>query len=322
MKAILNEIKKLKVLVIGDVMLDHYIWGDANRISPEAPVPVVSVNRDTYAPGGAANVALNLAGLGAETYVAGWVGEDEPGDRLQALFKENKIELIPSFVSKDKTTILKTRVLVQNQQLCRLDRELQPKDYAVSEHSMIEDLIKKTEEVDVVILSDYSKGIIDQRVILNVQEAAQKANTFVAIDPKPRRPLRYKNINLLTPNRNEALQLAGIDIGPHDRFPSSRVCLNIWEKYRPEYLVVTLGSEGMLISEAGEITRQIPTSAQEVFDVSGAGDTVISALSLAMAAKVNIADSAAFANFAAGIVVGKIGTVPITADEIEDAYEG
>jgi D-glycero-beta-D-manno-heptose-7-phosphate kinase len=311
---LLKKITGLRILVVGDLMLDHYVWGDATRISPEAPVPVVDIGRDSWTAGGAANVALNIASLGARCAIAGFIGKDEAGARLNAILHERKIATIAT--PGDAPTILKTRVLVQHQQLCRLDREAPPAAYEFPASKAKLLLAKQIAACDAVILSDYAKGIVSNELIARVTELARAAGKFIALDPKPKRKLDFKNLDLITPNKREALQLAGIELLPHTPFPAAEVCAKLHQLYGTKHLVITLGEEGMLLSSNGKILKTIPTAAREVFDVSGAGDTSLAALVLALAAGAPLETAAQFANAAAGVVVGKIGTATVTPKEL------
>lgn len=314
MKSLLKKISKLHVLVIGDVMLDHYVWGDAQRISPEAPVPVVDIDRDTYSAGGAANVALNLASLGAKATLAGFFGKDDAGKRLEGILKTKGITTVATPGSG--STIVKTRVLVRRQQLCRLDRESPGHDYAIDPKIIEATFEKLVRKADAVIFSDYAKGLLTDELVAKVTALAREHGKLVAIDPKPRRKLRFHQPDLITPNRKEALQLAGIEPEPHQPFPAAEVCARIYEQYQPKHLVITLSEDGMLLSHNGKAGRVIPTMAREVFDVSGAGDTSIAALTLGLAAGAVLEEAAQFANAAAGVVVGKLGTATVTPAEI------
>ena len=311
MQELLDSVAGRRILVVGDLMLDQYTWGDASRISPEAPVPVVDVSRETQVAGGAANVALNLRSLGAEAEVCGWVGRDAAGDTLAGLLAARGIGLEPDFQSESRTTIVKTRVMVGNQQLCRLDREDVPAGYAFGPEE-VGRVVERAVGVDAVIFSDYGKGSLSAELVA----ALSDFGSVLAMDPKPRRHIAHSGLDLLTPNRSEALQMAGIELARGEAFPAEEVCRRIYQSYAPRNLVVTLGGEGMLVSKAGEVSLRIPTMAREVFDVSGAGDTVIAALTLALAAGAEIERAAGFANLAAGIVVGKVGTATVSPDEL------
>jgi D-glycero-beta-D-manno-heptose-7-phosphate kinase len=313
---LLRKIAGLRILVVGDVMLDHYIWGDATRISPEAPVPVVDIARDSWTAGGAANVALNIASLGAGCAVAGYIGKDEAGDRLKKILHAKNIATIGT--PGTAPTILKTRVLVQHQQLCRLDREAAPPAYHFPTTRAAKLLAKELAACDAVILSDYAKGILTNELVAEVTALARAAGKFVALDPKPKRHLAFHGLDLITPNKREALQLAGIEPAPHTPFPAAEVCARLHERYGTRHLVVTLGEDGMLLSSDGKVLKTIPTAAREVYDVSGAGDTSLAALVLALAAKAPLDTAAHFANAAAGVVVGKLGTATVTPKELVD----
>jgi D-beta-D-heptose 7-phosphate kinase/D-beta-D-heptose 1-phosphate adenosyltransferase len=313
-RALLRKISRLRVLVVGDVMLDHYIWGDATRISPEAPVPVVDIARDTWTAGGAANVALNLAALGARCTVAGFFGPDEAGAQLAGILTERRIATIRT--PGTGRTIVKTRVLVQHQQLCRLDRESPPPAYALDAARGAALLERAIRASDAVILSDYAKGILSAELVARVAEFARAAGKFIALDPKPKRQLPFHGLDLITPNKREALQLAGLEASPHLPFPAAEVCARLERLHGTRNLVITLGEDGMLLSTGGRVLETIPTSAREVFDVSGAGDTALAALALALASGSTLVAAAHFANAASGVVVGKIGTATVTPKEL------
>ena len=314
LKSLLRRITRLRILVVGDMMLDHYIWGDATRISPEAPVPVIDIARDTWTAGGAANVALNLASLGAHCTVAGYIGDDEAGHRLTTILKAKDIQTIPT--PGQAPTIVKTRVLVRHQQLCRLDREASPGSYEIPAGRVDALLAGAIADCDAVILSDYAKGMLNDAVVARVSLLARKAGKFIALDPKPKRNLAFHGLDLITPNKRESLQLAGMDLPPHAKFPAAEVCARLHERYATRHLVVTLGEEGMLLSAGGRVRKVIPTAAREVFDVSGAGDTALAGLVVALCAGAPLDTAAHFANAAAGVVVGKLGTATVSPDEL------
>jgi len=321
MKDLLAKIAQTHVLVIGDVMLDHYIWGDATRISPEAPVPVVEIARDSYAAGGAANVALNITALGGRAEVCGCIGDDEGGRMLRLILEERGVCFDTGCFPPVGSTIVKTRVIVQRQQLCRLDREGRPEEYAFDFDRGFENLRRKVEAADAVIFSDYAKGFLSERFVQEVISLGNKLGKPVAIDPKPKRELRFTEPHLMTPNRKEALELAGMLADPRIPFQAEEVCRVIWERFRPHNLVITLGEDGMLLSREGKVMRQIPTATREVYDVSGAGDTVVATLTAALAAGADLESAAHLANAAAGVVVGKVGTATATAEEVLAALE-
>ncbi|HXN36256.1 MAG TPA: bifunctional ADP-heptose synthase [Opitutaceae bacterium] len=315
-KALLKRMAELRILVIGDVMLDHYIWGDATRISPEAPVPVIDIARDTWTAGGAANVAVNIAGLGAHCTVFGYIGDDAHGTRLREILGERRVEAIPS--PGTATTIVKTRVLVQHQQLCRLDRESAPGSYAVDPARAASLLAKAVKACDAVVMSDYAKGLLTDGLVERVTKLARAAGKFIALDPKPRNRLAFRGLDLITPNKREALQLCGIDPVPGAPFPAAAVCAKLHELYATKSLVITLGEDGMLLGSGGRVVKKIPTAAREIYDVSGAGDTALAALVLALASGSGLEEAAHFANAAAGVVVAKLGTATVSPAELLD----
>ncbi len=317
-RALLRRISRRRILVVGDVMLDHYIWGDATRISPEAPVPVVNVFSASDTVGGAANVAHNIAALGASVEVVGAIGSDYNGDKLRSHLKAKGIEFDPRFVLKDARTITKTRVVVRNQQLCRLDHEDAPATYRklLADPKRLQLLERKIAGADGVIFSDYAKGVLTTESIAHIAAAARRLKKFTALDPKPASGNQFRDLDLITPNRKEAIELAGLQLSGDDQNDHAKVCRRIWEEHRSANLVVTLGSDGMLISRGGRLEKTIPTAARQVYDVSGAGDTVIAAMTLALTSGASLEEAAHFANAAAGVVVGKLGTATVTPDEL------
>jgi D-glycero-beta-D-manno-heptose-7-phosphate kinase len=207
-------------------------------------------------------------------------------------------------------------VLVQHQQLCRLDREAAPTAYGITGAQADSLLAKEILRCDAVILSDYAKGVLTDDLVARVSKLARAAGKFIALDPKPKRKIAFHGLDLITPNKRESLQLAGMDPVPHAPFPASAVCARLHDLYATKYLVITLGEEGMLLSADGRIIKKIPTAAREVYDVSGAGDTSLAGLVLALAAGAELEDAAHFANAAAGVVVGKLGTATVTPKEL------
>jgi D-beta-D-heptose 7-phosphate kinase/D-beta-D-heptose 1-phosphate adenosyltransferase len=312
MNELLERIKSLRLFVIGDVMLDRYVRGEVSRISPEAPVPVLHVDGEDSVAGGAANVGLNAADLGASVDLGGVFGQDESGERLLALIAERGIACDPAFASSQAPTICKTRVMAGNQQICRVDREESYQAYAPNLDALSELLAEKARNADAVIVSDYAKGFVNDELLSLLRSEAK----FLAVDPKPRRCLNYDSPDLMTPNKVESLQLAGLERGDFEEFPADAIAAAIHDSHRPHRVAVTLGADGMLLIEHGKVIQRIPTAAREVFDVSGAGDTVIAAMTLALAAQSTFEEASAFANLAAGVVVAKVGTATASPEEI------
>lgn len=316
-QALIDKFRSLRVVVVGDIMLDHYIFGDAERISPEAPVPIVNVHREHDTLGGAANVALNLRALGAHVGIVGTIGQDIFGDKLHTQFRNHNIDVC-AHLSETTDTIVKTRVICRDQQLCRIDRERQKKAYAfpLSEKQRLETFLKNA---DAVIISDYAKGVVDQPMVDFLTTFAHKHHILLAVDPKPKNNVLYRGVDVLTPNKQEALQMSGqLD----ESCGLDAVCRAILQRYAPNNLVVTLGSEGMLMQRADDTSyTKVPTYAHEVYDVSGAGDTAIAALTLALSAQSSLEVAVHFANLAAGVAVTKLGTATVTPEEILNAHD-
>ncbi|MDR1906965.1 MAG: PfkB family carbohydrate kinase [Puniceicoccales bacterium] len=310
---ILGRISKLRILVIGDLVLDRYIFGDASRISPEAPVPVVDVEQEKETLGAAGNVALNLRSVGVDVEIWGTFGFDIPGERLRHLLSACAIKFDPRCQREDVRTILKTRIIVRNQQLCRLDIEDLPEKYALEQGIYLEELLTKIDHYDGIIFSNYAKGAITQCIADRVIGAARRHGVVTAADPKPKSGIHFAGIDLLKPNKSEALEMVRNSRGCFDAI---EICRDIFVQHRPKHLVITLGQEGMLVAKEGEIIQQIASDAREIFDVSGAGDTAIAFLTAAIAVGESIVDGARLANLASGIVVGKVGTATVTAEEL------
>lgn len=316
MKDIVKKFQGKRIAVIGDIMLDHYIKGSSTRLSPEAPVPILLAEKDSFIPGGAANVAINLASMGIEVTLCGIIGNDFSGNELYSNLNKNNIEYDPCFIKKDIPTIVKTRVVSNNHQICRIDREGNFDWYNLSSSEILNNIIKKLKGSDAIIISDYAKGAINATLLQTLVHLSHESNTLILMDPKPKNRIKVEKMDLLKPNKSEALELAGIAWEHHSQFPAEEVCHKIWQRFKPRYLVITLGAEGMLLSEGGKINKIIPTIAKQVFDVCGAGDTTMAALAAAMSAQIPIEEAISFANFCAGIVVGKYGTTSVSLEEI------
>jgi len=307
-KANREQFSKARLLVVGDVMLDRYWFGDTNRISPEAPVPVVQVGKIDERLGGAANVARNVAALGAKTMILGVIGDDEAGRRITDLLKSSGVNSQLEIDSKVPTTV-KLRVIARQQQLIRLDFEETPSEAALAHK--LERYEKLVGDADVVILSDYGKGALGQVTLMIEQARAQKKT--ILVDPKGDDYAKYRGATVLTPNRSELRQVVGKWTSEEDltkRAQDLRKSLNL------EALLLTRSEEGMsLFTDAG--VSHVKAQAREVFDVSGAGDTVIGTLAVALAAGWPLERAMALANRAGGIVVGKLGTATVTSEELQ-----
>lgn len=295
-------------------MLDEFIWGDVSRISPEAPVPVVWERRHSFMPGGASNVASNIAGLGGEVVLGGVVGSDEASRRLKSLLKKRGIHLQHVLTDRHRPTTLKTRVVAHQQQLVRIDRELQDPLPSPLLGRLLSSIRRTLRGVDAVIIEDYGKGVVTPHLIRKIVAFAKKYSRIVAVDPKEDHFERYRGVTLLTPNRKEAYGALGEKDTTH--LPLKKVGREILKRLSCQAVLVTLGEEGMALFEKNGKMTHIPTVAQEVFDVSGAGDTVIATLTTALAAGASMRDAAFLANIAAGIVVGKVGIATVTVPEL------
>ena len=307
---------EIRCLVVGDLMLDEYLWGKAERISPEAPVQVVDVIREELRLGGAGNVVHNLAALGAQVSVCSVVGDDQNGRELLGQFCHHHIDTQAIFQDPGRRTSRKTRVVAAHQQIVRIDRESREALPAVVEQQLSCWIAAHAGEYKVIVLSDYNKGVLTPVVIASAISAAAAAGIPVLVDPKGTNFTRYGGATLLTPNRKEAEAASGIPIT--DTASLTEAAGIIMGATGLQHLLITRSEEGMsLFSKSGEIVH-IPTVAREVFDVSGAGDTVLAALAVGIASGLTVAESARLANIAAGIAVGKLGTSIVTPQEIID----
>ena len=322
---ILRDFAHQHILVVGDVMLDHFIWGRVTRISPEAPVPVVEVHRESFFPGGTANVARNLRALTGRVTVLGCVGTDLAGQQLCDLLRADGVATTGLVTDADRPTTVKTRVVAQNQQIVRFDKEQTRPLSPALQQQLRQNFQAQLPAGAAVIFEDYGKGVLTQSVLNGLHRTAQRAGKITTADPNARHLLRYAGLTAITPNRSEAFAAAGLANPPAlDDVLADAPLLNCGAKllrqWRPENLLITLGEHGMWLFRAGQAPHHIPTVAQEVFDVSGAGDTAIATLTLALAAGAQPVEAAELANHAAGIVVGKVGTATCTPDELRDSF--
>ncbi len=306
------------VLVVGDVMLDRYVWGDVTRVSPEAPVPVVRVARRTEAAGGAANVAANLAGLGIRASLVTVFGADADGARLSALLTSLGVEIAGSLVLDSRPTITKTRVIGGHQQMMRLDEEETSPLETCEEASLVDAVSERLDGAAVVILSDYAKGVLSASCCREIIARAEGRGTPVLVDPKGLDYTKYAGATVVTPNVKELAAAAGRADGDRDGLRLS--AMHLRAQCRIGMWIITQGERGILLMDSSSV-RHFPAMARDVFDVSGAGDTVIATLAASMAAGLQIDDAVRLANIAAGVVVGKVGTVPIERSELLAALE-
>ncbi len=311
---LVRNLQKVAILVIGDLMLDRFIWGNVTRISPEAPVPVVEVTKETLMPGGAGNVACNISAFGSQSYLVGNIGSDLFGAFLTKELESQNVDISSVLKSAELPTITKTRVIGNSQQVVRVDRESK-KDLAIYEIVKLKDQITEKLEISkICIISDYGKGLISEEILEFTIELCNQKNIPVLVDPKIENFKKYKNITCMTPNFLEARQ--GMNrMKVRGNAEIEQLGTDILELLNAKSILITRGEEGMSLFEKDKITH-IPTVAKEVFDVTGAGDTVISVLAVCLANGLSLIDSANIANFAAGIVVGKIGTATTNQNEL------
>ncbi|MGO8763955.1 MAG: D-glycero-beta-D-manno-heptose-7-phosphate kinase [Limisphaerales bacterium] len=322
---ILSAAAKSRILVLGDVMLDQFIWGSVARISPEAPVPVLDFERENFMPGGAANVARNLVSFKVETEIFGAVGHDDAARQLRKLLAEQNIRCSGLVTKPGRHTSVKTRVVAHKQQVVRIDRETRDGLDAKLTDQLVGAVKQMLPETDAVIIGDYGKGVVTQPLLNEVKTLCRERGVWLSLDPKPVHHLNLSSLSLITPNRKEAFELA--DLPDETRQPDPLADKNLMltadrllNELRPAVLLITLGELGMLLCQRGQKPFHIPTVAQEVFDVSGAGDTVIATFTLAIAAGASPMEAAILSNHAAGIVVGKIGTATTSPEELLKSF--
>ncbi len=314
LKKVISRFSQAKVMVVGDLILDEFIWGKVNRISPEAPVPVVWVDSENFMPGGASNVASNIRSLGGDVTLIGVVGDDARGEILRSLLRTKGVNCDGVFADPARPTTQKTRVIAHHQQVVRIDREkVFPLQEATLEKILdfIEEKIKK---MDAVIIEDYGKGVIVPELVRKIVQLAKRSGKVITVDPKEDHFSYYRGVTTITPNHHEAGSAAGFQI--KDDASLLRAGERLLDRVKCETVLITLGENGMSLFQKGKPMHKIPTVAQEVFDVSGAGDTVISVYTLARACKASALDAALISNIAAGIVVGKVGVAVTNPEEL------
>jgi rfaE bifunctional protein kinase chain/domain len=324
-RAILSAAQKIRVLVIGDVMLDQFIWGSVSRISPEAPVPVLDFSRESYMPGGAANVARNLVSLSTPTELFGAIGHDDAARKLLKLLGEQKIGCGGLVKASARHTSIKTRIVAHQQQVVRVDRETRGSLDEKTTANLLAEFRKQISRADAVIVGDYGKGVITQPLLNEIKSLCRARGVWLSLDPKPVHHLNLNGLSLITPNRKEAFELADLPDDTKNTNPLADKNLmllaeRLLKELCPALLLITLGELGMLLCQRGQKPFHIPTVAQEVFDVSGAGDTVIATFTLAIAAGASPIEAAILSNHAAGIVVGKVGTATTTPEELTGSF--
>ena len=315
-----------RILVLGDVMLDQFLWGSVARISPEAPVPVVDFERESFMPGGAANVARNLRALSARAELFSVIGKDPSGQQLKRLLQSHDIGCEGLIASGRRRTSVKTRIVAHKQQVVRIDRETRDGITPELTRRLVGSLATVLESSTAVIVGDYGKGVVTQVLLDELKRICRNYGIWLSLDPKPVHQLSLTGLSLVTPNRKETFELANIPDEARNPDPLADVQLmraaeKLLDELRPAVLLITLGELGMLLCQRNQKPVHIPTVAKEVFDVSGAGDTVIAAFTLAIAGGASPLEAAVLSNHAAGIVVGKIGTATVRPEELLASFK-
>lgn len=319
LEKIVSSFPNCRLAVLGDVMLDEFYWGKVERISPEAPVPVVQIQKETWRPGGAANVASNLVALGAKAHIFGLIGDDGAGRRLTESLDEGNIGTEGLIIDSGRRTSVKTRIIGQNQQMIRIDREKTDAIDYQRQKQIMETLMDMSDDLDGIIISDYAKGVIAEDLLKNIISKCKQKNKFVSIDPKLKNFGMYKKPTIITPNVKEAESFLGrVFETEKDVLQGGK---DLLKTTGSDAILITRSEHGMTLFEKGKSPITIPTQAIKVFDVTGAGDTVIATFSLALAAGCSMEIAAQIANLAAGVVVGIIGTATADSRQVMDHYD-
>ena len=324
-RQVLNSSLQRRVMVVGDVMLDQFIWGNVGRISPEAPVPVVEFQRESFRPGGAANVARNLSALGVQTELFSVVGRDDAAKNLERLLSDQRVDCRGLLAQASRATSIKTRIVAHRQQVVRVDRETRLDIDGPTTRRLLATLEPAILAADAVIVGDYGKGVVTQGLLDGLRKFCHARGVWLSMDPKPVHQLNLSGLSLITPNRKETFELTNL---PDDTRASDplqdegllRAADKLLTDLQPALLLITLGDQGMLLCQRKQRPFHIPTVAQEVFDVSGAGDTVIASFTLAIAAGASPVEAAIISNHAAGVVVGKVGTATVSQNELLQSF--
>src|SRR6266487_984150 len=326
LEQILSRAQAKRILVIGDLMLDEFVWGKVGRISPEAPVPVVEVTGESFYPGGAANVARNLREFVDRVSVIGMFGKDRSGKQLGELRPEQKIDVVNAIEDKNFRTIVKTRIIARHQQVVRVDREriVGPSSRQIAK--VVAAIQKNLSEIDAIVFEDYGKGFLAAELVRQIAHHTRAAAKLIAADPNSLNLIDWRGMTVVKPNRTEAFLAAGIPWRDPDESPEKdadlvRAGTILLERWDTKYILITLGEQGMMLFQKGEPPHHIPTKARQVFDVSGAGDTAIALFTLALACDATPAEAAEVANHGSAVVVGKLGTATVTRDELLSSFE-
>jgi D-glycero-beta-D-manno-heptose-7-phosphate kinase len=322
---LLRKFSSKRILVIGDLMLDEFVWGRVSRISPEAPVPVVEVVRESYYPGGAANVARNVRAFTASVSVTGLIGEDAHATRLRALLTQNGIGL--DGLQSDPTfqTIVKTRIIARQQQVVRVDRERPQPLSAEGRKKAVLKIRESLPDLDAIIFEDYGKGLLQQEFVDEVTALARAQGKMVTADPNSQNRLVWRGMTAVKPNRSEAFAAANQTLREPGPEPSRDAALlkvgaELLRLWNPQFLLITLGDQGMILFSQHEPPFHVPSRAREVYDLSGAGDTAIALFTLALASGASASEAAEISNHASSVVVGKLGTATLSQRELLESF--
>jgi D-beta-D-heptose 7-phosphate kinase/D-beta-D-heptose 1-phosphate adenosyltransferase len=326
LEQILNHAASRRITVIGDLMLDEFVWGRVGRISPEAPVPVVEVTGESFYPGGAANVARNLREFIDHVSVIGMLGKDRSGRQLRELLAEQNIDTSSAIEDESFCTILKTRIIALHQQVVRVDREKIVGPSAVQVPRVIAAVRNTIRETDAIIFEDYGKGFVTSELVAQIANEARAAGKIVAADPNPRHSVDWRGVTVVKPNRAEAFLAAGVPWRDLDEAPAKdkdlqRAGETLLKKWETKYVLVTLGDHGMMLFQQNDAPHYIPTKARQVFDVSGAGDTAIALFTLGLVCGATPIEAAEIANHGSAVVVSKLGTATVTRDELIASFQ-
>ena len=325
LEQILDRASSRRITVIGDLMLDEFVWGKVGRISPEAPVPVVEVTGESFYPGGAANVVRNLREFVDRVAIIGLLGKDRSGQQLRELLSEQKIDTSNAVEEATFHTIVKTRIIARHQQVVRVDRERFVGLAASQIQEVVAAVRKSIPETDAIIFEDYGKGFLSTKLVSQIADAARSAGKIVAADPNPRNLVEWRGLTVIKPNRTEAFHAAGVSSDTTETAPSQDADLKragetLLKKWETENVLITLGEQGMMLFQKKEAPHYIPSKAQEVFDVSGAGDTAIALFTLGLACGATPTEAAEIANHASAVVVSKLGTATVTREELMASF--
>ena len=316
----LDKLRKARVLVLGDVMLDRYWWGTVNRISPEAPVPIVRLTSSSVAAGGAANVAVNIAGLGATPILVGAVGRDPESQLLRRVLDENAVSSEHLIALEDRPTTVKTRIVAHSQQVARVDQEVEEQLTSEQAKVAIDAISGLIDTVDAVVISDYAKGLLCPDILDFVLERAQRSTRQTLVDPKGKNYAKYRGSNVVTPNRREATEACKLEESEPDSV--DRAGQQLIEEHEFGAVLITRGEEGMTLFRRDKSPLHYEAMARSVYDVTGAGDTVIATLAASVAAGADLCEGARLANIAAGLVVEQMGTTAIKIGDLKTAIDG